>query len=150
MLTATPTGLFARNYTFALDGQSVGTIEQSGMREKATIEIGGTRYVFSNQLLGSDFLLESNGRPLATARKRTLRRAFGITVGSREFALEVGGTFVKGGRYTLTENGRAVGELVKAPIVRSGRATLPGDLPLPVQVWLLWIGLMMWRRERSN
>lgn len=150
MLTASPTGLFARNFRFALDDRALGTIEQASLREKATITLDGTTYTFSNQLLGSDFMLEAGGRTLATAEKRTLRRAFDVTAGDRRFELIVGGTFVKGGRYALKEGGRTVGTLVKAPLARSGRADLPDDLALPVRVWLLWIGLMMWKRERSG
>ena len=150
MLTATPTRLLSRNFAFALDGRPLGEIQQANLREKASIVLDGTRYTFANQLLGSDFLLEADGEALARAQKRVLRRAFDVTVGERSLALEVSGTLVMGGRYALKEGGRLVGTLSKTPLARSGRAELPDDLPLPVQVWLLWIGLMMWRRERSG
>jgi len=150
MLTATPTGLLAADFTFGLDGEALGTLRQAKIREKATIELDGVRYTFSNQLIGSDFLLEDESRLLAKAKKRRLRRAFDLTVGTRDLALEVGGTFVKGGRYSLSEDGRKIGELVKKPMIRSATARLPDDLPLSVRVWIFWIALMMWRRERSG
>ncbi|MEM6326051.1 MAG: hypothetical protein AAF791_02940 [Bacteroidota bacterium] len=156
MLTATPTGLLSKHFAFARDGRPLGTIRQSGVREKGEIVLDGVPYSFQNQLVGRDFLLESDGRVLARAKKRTLRRAFDVTLDldgmpPRPLALEVSGavSFMKGGRYSLSEAGRPLGQIIKTPLARSARATFPDDLPEPVQVFLLWIALMMWRREQS-
>ena len=150
MLTATPTGLLAADFTFAQNREPLGTLKQAKIREKAQIELDGTWYTFSNQLIGSSFLLEDESRLLATAKKRRFRRAFDLSVGTRDLALEVGGTFIKGGRYSLLEDGRQIGELVKKPLVRSATARLPEDLPLSVRAGIFRIALMMWRRARSG
>lgn len=157
MLTAKPTGLLSSDFAFARDGQPLGTIQQSSLREKGTLVLNGIPYTFQNQLLGRDFLLESGGELLARAKKRTLRRAFDVTLAPdgpspRHLALEVSGafSFAKGGRYALTENGRKLGEAIKTTFARSARATFDDSLAEPVQVFLLWIALMMWRREQSG
>lgn len=155
MLTATPTGFLASHFTVARDGEPIGTLRQSSVREKATTTLDGVAYDLQNQLIGKDFLLSSGGRLLARAEKRTFRRAFDVTLDPdgepRALALEVGGafSFAKGGRYTLMENGVRIGEAVKKPLSRSARAVFPDELSEPVQVFLLWIALMMWRREQN-
>ncbi len=155
MLTAKPTGLLSKNFIVSKDGVQLCKIEQSGGRERAEFVADGEKYVAKNELLGGDFLLEHRGQIIARADKRALRRVFDVMINpgssaERSFELKVGGIFGTGGRYTLEENGRKVGELVKTPFVRSAQANLPQDVPLPVQAFLLWIGLMMWRRERNS
>ena len=155
MLSARPTGLFANDYTFALDGRPLGILDQSGTFERAEITLEGVPYLLKNERIGRDLLLERDGEVLARASKRLLRRQLTVTIDPDgptpyQLELEVSGFLVKGGRYTVTRDGRKVGELVKTPFARSASAHFPDDLPLPIRVFLLWIGLMMWRRERSD
>lgn len=154
MLTATPKGVFSKTFEIARDGRRVCEIRQRDLREKAEVVLDGAAYVLENQLLGSDFLLRREGRLVARANKRTLRRAFDVTLdpegaAPRTYAFEVGG-LLKGGRYDLSEAGRAVGSVTKATLGRSARATFPDDVPEAAQVFLLWIALMMWARDRND
>jgi hypothetical protein len=153
VLTASPAGFLSRHVVFVRDGRRLGTTRQASVREKAEITLAGTTHTFQNQLVGSDFLLERSGTLLVRAEKRTLRRAFDVTLGPdgpapRHLTLEVSGrfAFAKGGRYVLSESGRPAGEIVKAALGRSARASLPRNVPEPVQVFLVWVALMMWRR----
>lgn len=153
-LFAKPAGLMSDHFVVSDDGVHLCRIDQSGGRERAEFTVHDETYVAKNELLGGDFLLEKAGQLIARADKRTLRRVFDVTVlpatsAERSYELRVGGLIIKGGRYSLEADGRKVGELVKTPFLRSAQATLPEDMPLPVQVFLLWIGLMMWRRERD-
>ncbi len=155
MLTAKPTGLLSENFVVSRDGVQLCEFDQAGGRDRAEFVVDGERYIAKNELLGGDFLLENQSQLIARADKRALRRVFDVRIdpgssAERSYELKVGGLIAKGGRYTLEENGRKVGELVKTPFLRSAQANLPQDVPLPVQVFLLWIGLMMWRRERNS
>ena len=154
MLTATPKGVFSKTFEIARDGRPVCQVKQRDLREKAEVVVGGTAFVMENQLIGSDFLLRSGGRLLARAEKRTLRRAFDVTLdpegaSPRAYAFRVGG-LLKSGRYDLSEAGRPVGSVTKATLGRSARATFPDDVPEAAQVFLLWIALMMWARDRNG
>jgi hypothetical protein len=155
MLTAKPTGFMSRTFEIARDGRSFGVITQAAMRERAEIVLDGVAYQMQNQLIGSDFLLHSGGQLLARASKRTFRRAFDLEIapggtGAREMAYTVNGGMLSGNRYTLSENGTVRGSASKTLFLRDARATFDEDIPEPVQVFLLWIGLMMWRRERES
>jgi len=154
MLTAKPTGLLSSDFHLARDGRPLATLRQSAVREKATVTLDGVEYDLRNQLLGRDFLLRREGRLLARADKRAFRYAFDVTVGPegpapRTFRYASVGLLV-GGRFRLTEGERTLGEAAKVMLGRTARTSFPDAMPLELEVFLLWIALMMWRRDRNG
>ena len=51
-------------------------------------------------------------------------------------------------RYVLERDGRKAGEVAPDGLVtRKLRASFPDDLPLPVRIFLLFLVIILWRRQ---
>jgi hypothetical protein len=150
MLDATPRGLFSWGFTVRQDGDTIADIDPSWLGERAEIRAGGQTYAaYRESLLAGTFVLQSGGRALARARKASaFLRAFAIDLSGRP--LELKATSVWRREFVLFEGGVPVGRI--SPVGWFGRRAvidLPPDVPLPAQLFLLWLVLVLWRRAAA-
>lgn len=160
MLAATPTSLLSRNFTLSADGRLLGRLDQASFRERATVTLDGTPYTFSHHRLQRAYTLEVAGREVARARREGLvRRIFEVTAdggaaGASPLALRLQqrrSLLSLSHRFDVSD-GRDVVATIRRPNLfgRRAQADFPPSIPLPVQVFLLWIALMMWKRDDSS
>jgi hypothetical protein len=147
MLSATPRGLFTWGFTVHQGGNVVAEVDPSWVGESAEIQAGGKTYsAYREGLLAGTFVLQSGELTLARARKVSVfARAFDIDLAGRP--LELKATSVWGREFGLFENGVQVGRI--GPVGWFGRRAvidLPPDIPLPAQLFLFWLVLVLWRR----
>jgi hypothetical protein len=151
MLIAEPHGWFSRTYNLHWDGQFVARIDLASFRETAEVEIVGQRYrLFREGLLGGAFVLKKNGRTMARAVKPSWAvRRFEIEWEGRQLELEATSMF--SWRFVLRQGESELGDIRRVGwFRRKAEVDLPSDLPLPIQVFLMWLVMILWRRADQS
>ena len=139
-----------RLYSIARDGAPVGEIDCARLWERATITVGGTTYSAAREgKMSGAFYLEANGNRLVSAEKPSaLHRLFIVQVDGRTYTLKAAGAF--GRAFVLTEHEVQIGSI--APngwFSRTCTAELPDDLALEVKAFVIWLVIVMWRRQEQ-
>ena len=150
MLELAPQSWFSWNFHVLQDDRTVAEIDISRWREKGMLQIDGTNYdVYREGFMRGAFILELNGTRVASAEKPSaMARLFKVESGGRTWQWE-GQVFRRS--FVLEENDRAVGSLAPvAMITRKATAEFPDDVALPVRVFMIWLALLMWKREADS
>ena len=137
-----------RLYTLTRDGAEIGQIDCGGVRQPATLTVGGASYnPVSEGVLRTKFHLDADGARIADVELAgTFSRRFIVHAGVKTCTLKVASWF--GRSFVLTENEVEVGRIARTGFFTARcRAELPDDLPLPVQAFLIWLVLITWRRQ---
>jgi hypothetical protein len=151
MLDATPRGLFTWGFTLYEGGDAIAEIDPSWFGESAEIRAGGQTYsAYRESMLAGAFVLQSGDRALVRARKvSAFVRAFDIDLAGRP--LELKATSVWSREFGLFEGGVQVGRISPAGwFGRRAVIDLPPDIPLPAQLFLFWLVLVLWRRAAGS
>jgi hypothetical protein len=147
-----PKGLFAmRHYALSREGAEIGRIDFGGIRQPAAIVVGGaTFHPVRDGVVRTAYHLDGNGARLASAAAAGASfRRFTVQAGERTFTLAVASWL--GRSFALAENGATVGTIARTGFFTSKcAADLPGDLPLGVQAFLIWLVLITWRRQAAT
>jgi hypothetical protein len=151
MLDAIPHGIFSWDFTVWRNGEAIADIDMSWFREHADVQIGGQTFsVYRESMLKGAFALQAGDRILARAWKVSVfARAFEIDFEGRKFELKATSYWTH--HFALSENGIQIGWI--GPTSWLGRKSvidLPEDLPLPVQVFLFWLVVVLWRRRAAS
>jgi len=149
MIQARPRHLFSWGFDLLLDDGSAICLDMAWFREGGRFAWDGTEYQISREgfYLG-DFLLTADGQVLAAATKGLLSRRFSVRMGDRELELRAASWL--SGRFELVEQGTVIGEVARDHFfTRSSTAQFPQDLSVPVQVFLFWLVILMWRRQSN-
>jgi hypothetical protein len=140
--------LSSRDYGIVQNGASLGEIHCAWAREQGKITIGDRSYTASREGLTSGaFFLEANGTRLVSADKPSaLHRSFTLQVGGKAYMLKAASAF--GRTFVLTDGDRDVGSIAPRGLFgRKARADLPDDLALEVKAFLIWLAILMWKRQ---
>lgn len=147
MLEARRLRLFSSDYQVTLDGQPVALVDMTTFRSRGQFELDGVTYTFqAGGLMGGSYVLESQGRTLARAtRERLIPLLYRVNAGDRMLNL---GLHAPGRRFTVRHGDRVIGEVRPRRLFsRSALARFDEPLSLPVQVFLLSLVLLYWRRR---
>ena len=147
MLQLEPTRLFSWTFTVTEDGTPLGTLDISAWRERGTLTAAGQTFaILRKGFASSEFRLESGGTIVATATKPSvIRREFAITFSGRTLRLRPRSAW--GRALALHEGDREVGEARRGAWSRRVTATVPDTLPLSVRFFVLWLALLIWKRD---
>jgi hypothetical protein len=145
-----PKSWLSWDFNVLQDDHLVAEIDISQWREKGKLAIDGSHYdVYREGLLSGAFLLEGDGTRLAGAIKPS--------VFARSFEVEyIGKTYQWRGelfkrKFILSEGEQEVGSLTPDGIfTRRATAEFPDDLVLPVKVFLIWLALILWKRDAES
>jgi hypothetical protein len=133
-------------YPVTRNGAAAGAIKFGATYQSADITLGAMRFVAAAEgMLGGKFHLTCNGLRVATAERSGLRRGLVVQAGSRNLMLKPASAFGRG--FTVVENDVPIGSITPASWAsRKCRAELPDDLALEMQVFLIWLVLLIWWR----
>jgi hypothetical protein len=151
MLHATPQSIFSWDYTVLRGRAVMAQIDMSWFRERAEVEIGDQTYsVHRESIVQGTFVLQSRGQVLARAQKvSAFSRAFDIDCAGQQLELKAVSIWTR--QFGLFRNGRQIGRIgPRGWLGRSAVIDLPGDISVPVQVFLFWLVLVLWRRAASS
>ena len=151
MLTIEPTTWFSWAFTVSSAGRAFAALTISAWRDRGALTVDGQSFrVVRDGWLGGDFRLESASGVVATATKPSIfRRAFVVRFSGRTLELQTRSLWSRA--VVLREAGRDVGGVApRGAFTRRATATLPESVPLPVQTFLLWLTLLLWKRESDS
>jgi hypothetical protein len=143
-----------RSWDFAVideRGQEVGEVRLSAWRERGSVVAGGLEYKVSRErALGTSFVLEGAGSSVARADKQSaFRRAFAIVQGEKEYVLRARSAWRR--EMVLYEDLTKIGTVAPhSAFGRQARADLPEDLPLEFKLFVVWLALVLWKRQQQS
>ena len=152
MLTAIPKHWFSWDFTVMEGAQPVGDIDVSCWREKGVVTVEGTDYrVYREGLMSGDFILASNDKVLARARKPSaFRRAFTIQYADKQSTRSRAKSAFRRA-FELLDRDRKVGSLSpRGVFTRRAAVDLPENMPLSVKVFIIWLAVIIWKRESDS
>jgi len=165
MLRAIPKGWFSNDYEIYQGETQVAFLDPSAWRERAELEIEGRRYFLEREGWVGEFrLLDEVKHPLVTATKPSaFKSRFEVTWGERRYVLEKASFWRSGfavreiipgetpsGDTPSREELRTVGSIEREGVfTRRAAIDLPEDWPLPVQVFVFWLVVVIWTREQA-
>jgi len=151
MLTVIPQGWFTPDFNVMEESRLVATTEVSWWRERGRLVIEGMPYnVFREEPKSGDFFLEIGGTVLVRAEQSGLfRTSFIIEHAGKQYTLRAKSLFRRA--VVLLDGSKEVG-LLSPEGLYGGRVqvTLPGDLPLPAKVFIIWLAAIRWHREAES
>ena len=151
MLEVIPKSWFSWDFIVTDGASPVAEIDVSWWREKGVLTVRGSTYdVYREGLMSGAFLLESDGSILARAEKPSaFRRSFELECGGKFFTLRAESAFRRG--FVLIDGDREVGWLSPNGVfTRRATADLPEGIPLPVKVFIIWLVVILWKRESDS
>lgn len=151
MLTAVPKHWFSWDFTVTEGSQTVAEIDISWWREKGALTVQGVDYrVYREGMMSGDFILESAGSTLARAQKPSaFHRSFAIDHEGRRYILRAESVFRR--TFLLLDGDRKIGSLSPEGIfTRRTKVDLPPALPLAVRVFVIWLTVILWKRESDS
>ena len=129
-------------------GQEVGQVRLSAWRERGSVVAGGLEYRISRErAVGTSFVLEGAGSALARAEKTSaFRRAFAIAHRGEEYTLRARSAWRR--EMVLFDGEVEIGRVApERAWGRRARADLPEGLPLEVKLFIIWLSLVLWKRQ---
>jgi hypothetical protein len=148
MLEAIPKNFFSTRFQFQQDNQLLGKIDNSIWREEARVELKDGTYLLSREgRFSGYFLIEHNGRLVARASKPSaLRNTFEVEVAGRLLVLRQLSIWKR--RFGLFVGDKQIGSIYPLRFLsRHAHIDVPGDLPLPIRVFLFWLVFIVWKRQ---
>jgi hypothetical protein len=129
--------------------QPVADIDISWWCEKGVLLVLESAYkVYREGVMSGAFVLESEGTILVRAIKPSVfLRSFIIEHAGKQYTLRS----ASGRKCRLLDGDREVGALFPETIfTRRTNVDLPEDLPLPVRIFILWLVIILWKRDSDS
>ena len=150
-LKAIPKGWWSWTFRIFDDEAWIGEIAFSWMREAGEVKLAGTNYrLYRQRTFGGLFVLEKNGETIAQAEKPSaLARSFNVYHGGKIYTLAAESIFRR--KFVVREAGSIIGSIApERALCRDARIDLPVTLPLPVRLFMVWLTLLLWKREADS
>ena len=129
----------------------VAEIKTSSLGENGTLSINGQSCrAYREGVLSGDFFLEYEGQTIARAQKPSaFLNAFNIEYSDRGYSLKKESLI--GRSFVLIEGDLEVGSIRPQGLLsRKANVSLPADIPLPVRAFVIWLTILMWKREANS
>jgi len=150
-LVAKPKAWWSWTFKVFDNGNQIAETSFACMREAGTLELADSTYRFYRQgAFRGLFIMERNGAVIAHAEKPSaLVRSFNVQHGGKTYTLEAESAFRR--KFVLREAGSTIGSIAPdRACYRDARVDLPVALPLPVRLFMLWLTLLLWKREADS
>ena len=151
MLRAIPKNWFSWNFTILEGSQHLADIEVAWWHEKGAVIVENEVYhVYREGLASGAFILESSVGELARAEKPSLfRRCFLIEHEDRQYTLRAVAALSR--EYTLTDESGEIGRLApEGWLTHRARVDLPDYIPLPIRLFIIWLTILLWKRQAQS
>lgn len=152
MLRAVPNGWFSYDFTvYDATGASVARADLSNWKERADLEVAGTRYEAVHKSWDAEFVLqrENGGVAFVAEKPSAWKERFVFEYDGNRYELRK--RSVWNSDLVLSRDGVGVVGSIRPQGVfrREWVADLPGELPLEAQVFLLWLAVLLTKRSDS-
>jgi hypothetical protein len=142
--------LLSGDFILSHQGRDVALLDVATFREAARIEIDGEELGFEREGRRSGaFLLRRGDEVLARAVKPgVFKNRFELEAAGERY--EVAKVSWWGREFEVLAQGRRIGGIRPAGVfTRRARVELPPDWPLPLQVFVFWLVLVLWNRAAA-
>jgi len=150
MLQLIPQSWLSWNFDVLGDDGAVAQIKTSSWPESGTFSIDEATFRACREgVFSGEYILEQNGQPIARAQKPSaFLSAFVVEYQDRNYTLKKESLI--GRSFVLLENDIPAGSIQpEGFLTRKVAAGLPDDMPMPVKVFILWLAILLWRREAN-
>ena len=150
-IEAEPKHMFSWGFVLSVNSQYLTTIDMAWLKEGGEFYWNTEVYKFNREgFMSGDFLLTKNNETIARATKpNPFTRRFVLHLENRELILAANSPFTR--CFTLTENDMETGSIrPNHPLTRRTTIVFPENLNVPVQVFIFWLVVLMWRRAANN
>jgi hypothetical protein len=150
VLQLVPESWLTWNFDVLENDHQVAQIKTSTLPESGALSINGSSYrAYREDMFSGDFFLEGTGQAIARAQKTSaFINTFNIYYSGKSYTLKKE-SFI-GRSFVLLEGDREVGSIrPEGFLSRKASAELPQDLPIPIQVFVMWLTILLWRREAN-
>jgi hypothetical protein len=150
-MTIVPRRWYSWDYTVMRGDRTVAVLDLASWRERAEIVIGDvTHRVFRERAMGGDFIIEAGGRELARATKPSaFRDRIIVHYGDRDYTLHKPSMW--GRAFALMDGDRQIGSIAPESVwTRRATTDLPADWPLPIQAFVIWLVILLWKRDAQS
>lgn len=120
-------------------------------RERGTLRIGGRTWELGRDgwYQGAFFLKQAGSIQASAEKPSALFRSFQVTFDAKEYGWEAESAFTRS--FIFIEANRVLGSVrPESVFLRRARLDLPEDLSLERKGFLLWLALLMWRRQKNS
>ncbi len=151
MIHAAPQGLFSWNFDLEPEGGGLIPVTFNWLGEAGGFKIEGVEFRIEKQgTFSGQFELFALGRTLAEAQKAgAFSRVIHVNVDALDYVLEPRSIF--GRAFDVRLDGAFLGAVSPLGMFsRKAEIDLPDDMPLPIQVFLFWLTVAMWRRQAKS
>ena len=150
MLNAVPKSIFSWGYHVYSHGEFLADIDMAWVREGGSFSYNGREYNLQKEgVFSGHFCLECDGIVAAEAQKTAMVRRFEVSFGGMRYDLSAASPFTR--RFVLKMDDRMVGQIAPAGFfTRKCNIDLPADIPVPGQLFMLWLVILMWRRAAQS
>ena len=148
MLTLRPKAWYSWDFRILKEGREIALLDQHWMRERASFTLDGSKYqIRRTSFLRSTFDFTKDGQVIATASKpKRLRRELEVRAGHERWTLRAVSAFRR--EFELVRGGLRIGGVEpESAFRRAGTADFPDLIPLPLQIFLACLVLLLWKRE---
>ncbi len=152
MLRATPVAWYSSTFSISDGGREVGRLRLARLRERAAFAVNDVPFALYRDGPAGDFVLDFHEAVLARADKPSaFSDSFHVEVDGATFRLEKDSSFKRAFVLRARDTGEVVGRIAPTRwFTRTTEISLPDALPLPVQVFCLWLVLLMWNRAAAS
>ncbi len=149
MISAIQQGCLGKRFSLVRNGEVVAQLTLSTFRDRAELDEGGreARFFRDRESKGRPFVLETAGARIASARKPSLFcERIDLVIGERPCTLEKPSLWRR--TYVLYDDGAEVGRIVpRSWWKKTADIDLPENWPVALQAFVLWLVVVMWRRQ---
>jgi hypothetical protein len=148
MLSAVPDSWLSWDFTIFDGHKAIAKIDLSWLREAGELYLDGASYRVSRErLLSGSFTLEKDGDVLARAEKPgALIRSFKLEYNDKRYTLEAESALRR--KFVLRIGGQTIGSVCpEHAFTRKAVIDLPADIALPVRIFMVWLTVILWKRE---
>ena len=151
MIEASPKHLLSNDYVLRSGGATLAVLGVSRWRERAEFERDGfTWQLYRESMFRGRFVLQRGDDVVARATKPSaFRDRFEVEFGQVAFTLRKVSAFSR--RFGVFVGEQQIGGIAPASFFsRTVIVDLPSDWPAAVHVYVFWLVLLMWNREKSS
>jgi signal transduction histidine kinase len=149
-LTLVPRRWYSWDFDLVDGDRRLAGLEMSWWREKGVLTVDGVDHRIYRESLAGDFVLEQNGTVVARATKLSVwTNSFVLTCGGHEYSLRKRSMWRR--EFVLRSGQTEIGSLVPRNMwTRHAQVTLPPDWPLAVRAFVIWLTILIWKRESDS
>jgi hypothetical protein len=152
-MTATaivPKSWYSWDFSMTRGDRTLARLDLSSWRERAAITIGDSEHRAYRESALGDFVIEHGGQVLARAGKPSaFRNTMIVRHEGREYTLKKKSAWRRA--FIVLDGEHEIGSISPTSAWRrDATVDLPAPWPLPLQAFVIWLAVMLWKREADS